>query len=159
MVGFGCYYQIFSVTTRPYTRLCPKFLQRSEQNPFYESSKIISMSQQSVREFLAELHARAKRALVAPHSEENLVRVTYPSRKFWWSNDRKSIRPSVRRETNVKCYTVMSGNLQPDVAHSCCGQFPTIKTGYPLTTIMIAGTTLIGFSMAIYIYFFSLTGT
>ena len=49
----------------------------------YESSKIISMSQLSVSEFSAELHARAKRARVVPQSEENLVRVTYPSRKFW----------------------------------------------------------------------------
>ena len=127
VVGFGCYYQIFSVTTRLYLRLCSKFLQRSEQNPFYESSKIISMSQKNGGEFLAELHASAKRALVGPHNEENLVRVTYSSRKFWWSNDRKSIRSSVRRETNVKCYTVMSGNLQPDIAHSCCGQLQGIR--------------------------------
>ena len=93
VVGVGCYYQIFSVMTRPYTRLCSKFLQRSQQKPFYEFSKIITMSQQSVSEFLAELHARAKRTLVVPYSEENLVRVTYPSRKFWWWHDRKSIRP------------------------------------------------------------------
>ena len=106
VVGVGCY-QNFTVTTRPYKRLCSKFLQRSQQKPFYESSKIISMLQQSVNEFLAELHARAKRARVAPHSEEHLVRMTYPSRTFWWSHEHKSIRLSVRRETNVKCYSIM----------------------------------------------------
>ena len=107
------------------------------------------MLQQSVGEFLAELHARAKRARVEPHSEESLVRVTYPSRKFWQSHDRTSIRLSVRKETNVKC-SQLSGHLQPDIAHPCCGELPAIKTGYPLTSIMIADTTLIGFFIAIY---------
>ena len=46
-------------------------------------------------------------------------------------------------------FTVMSGNLQPDIAHPCCGELPAIKTGYPLTSIMIADTTLIGFFIAI----------
>ena len=46
-------------------------------------------------------------------------------------------------------FTVMSGNLQPDIARPCCGELPAIKTGYPLTSMMIADTTLIGFFIAI----------